>query len=140
MITPATLKDAATLSDLHHRAFDPAWTPRDFAAFLTRPAGRALMAADGFVLFDVADGESEILTLAVRPEARRQGLGARLMQSAMAMAMAEGAMRMTLEVAADNAAALALYARLRFHQVGRRTRYYKRAGDEIDALVLATDL
>ncbi|MNE73850.1 ribosomal-protein-alanine N-acetyltransferase [compost metagenome] len=82
--------------------------------------------------------EAEILTLAVRPSARRSGLGARLVEAAVVRAAALGAERMFLEVAGDNAAARALYARAGFHEAGRRRGYYARAdGSREDALVLS---
>jgi [ribosomal protein S18]-alanine N-acetyltransferase len=68
-----------------------------------------------------------------RSAARRRGLGALLMAGALAQAVAGGAAAMLLEVAADNDAARALYARLGFEEVGRRRRYY---ADGRDALVL----
>ncbi|TCZ55290.1 GNAT family N-acetyltransferase [Roseicella aquatilis] len=91
----------------------------------------------GFVLARAAGGEAEILTLAVLPAARRQGLGAALMAAALAGAAARGAEAMFLEVAAGNAAALPLYRGLGFAEVGRRRRYYP---DGADALVLRRDL
>jgi ribosomal-protein-alanine N-acetyltransferase len=63
------------------------------------------------------------------------------MAAAMESAMVAGAARMFLEVADDNAAALALYAALGFTQVGVRPRYYER-GDGMwgDARVLSLAL
>ncbi|RAI57221.1 ribosomal-protein-alanine acetyltransferase [Roseicella frigidaeris] len=87
----------------------------------------------GFVLARAAGGEAEILTLAVRPPARRRGLGGALLAGALAGAVARGAAAMFLEVAAGNAAARALYAGQGFVEVGRRRRYYP---DGSDALVL----
>ena len=73
------------------------------------------------------------LTLAVAPAARGQGLGAMLLAGAMQGAVLRGAGEMFLEVAAGNAAALALYRSAGFAEVGRRRRYY---ADGSDALVL----
>jgi ribosomal-protein-alanine N-acetyltransferase len=51
------------------------------------------------------------------------------------------AKRIFLEVAEDNEAALALYRKLGFVELGRRKRYYERAGSEpVDALTLALTL
>jgi ribosomal-protein-alanine N-acetyltransferase len=41
-----------------------------------------------------------------------------------------------LEVAADNPAARALYARAGFREVGRRRNYYRRPARRADALIL----
>jgi [ribosomal protein S18]-alanine N-acetyltransferase len=87
----------------------------------------------GFALGRVAANEAEVLTLAVRPAARRAGAGQALMRALMAQAARRGAGAMFLEVAAGNAAARALYAGLGAAEVGRRRRYYP---DGADALVL----
>ena len=98
----------------------------------------AVSEPDGFILIRVVADEAEILTLAVRPAARREGLGARLVEAAVVRAAARGAERMFLEVAEDNVAARALYARTGFVEAGRRRGYYARAdGSREDALVLS---
>ena len=94
-------------------------------------------AAGGMVLARVAADEAEILTLAVVPQARRQGLGGRLLRAAMADAALRGALSMVLEVASANTAALALYARTGFAAVGRRPGYYA-AGE--DAVIMRAEL
>ncbi len=78
----------------------------------------------GFVLARVAADEAEILTLAVLPDSRRQGLGAALLTAALAEARRRGAASMVLEVATGNAPARALYVRHGFTEVGRRPAYY----------------
>jgi ribosomal-protein-alanine N-acetyltransferase len=96
-----------------------------------------LRPAQGFVLARTAADEAEVLTLAVLPAARRQGIGGALLAEALAGARLRGACAMFLEVSARNAAALALYAGAGFAEVGRRRRYY---ADGADALVLRRDL
>jgi ribosomal-protein-alanine N-acetyltransferase len=108
------------------------WDEPAFRDLLAMPGAFALACAQGFVLARIAADEAEIVTLAVHPRARRQGHGSALLQAALAAARRAGAARMFLEVAADNAAALSLYRRAGFGELGRRARYY---GDT-DALVL----
>ncbi len=134
------MTEAAALAALHAAAFPPAdrWGADAIALMLDLPGTFALhRPGQGFVLARVAAGEAEILTLAVHPEARRQGHGAALLAGAMASAVARGATAMFLEVAEGNAAARALYAAAGFAEVGRRRRYYPDGGD---ALVLRRDL
>jgi len=132
---------AETLADLHAAAFAAPWTAGTFAELLVQPGVFAETADDGFILIRVVADEAEILTLAVRPEARRRGLGARLAAAAAARAAALGAERLFLEVAQDNAAARGLYARSGFVEVGRRRGYYARPGAAaVDALTLALNL
>ena len=99
------------------------------------------MRDDGFILIRVVADEAEILTLAVRPQARRHGLGLSLVEQAAQTAAEHGAARLFLEVAEDNAAARSLYARAGFETAGRRPRYYARAnGPAVDALLLSLNL
>ena len=126
--------DLGALARLHAAAFDPAWSAGEIAAL----DAVALLEDDaGLVLVRTVAGEAEILTIGVRPEARGAGVGRRLLEAALAAALAEGAGAVFLEVAEDNPAARRLYAGLGFEEVGRRRGYYPRAGTPTgDALVL----
>ncbi len=129
------------LADLHAAAFDAPWSATAFADLLGQAGVFLEGDADGFVLIRTVADEAEILTLAVRPPARRKGLGARLLRAATVRAAAIGATRMFLEVAEDNAPARALYRALGFEAAGRRPRYYLRAdGPAVDALLLVLNL
>ncbi len=66
--------------------------------------------------------------MGVLPAWRRRGIGRALLDAVVAEAGARGIASIVLEVAADNEAARRLYAALGFVQVGRRPRYYRRAG------------
>lgn len=142
----ATADDSNVLARLHASAFAQGWTARSMAELLAAPGTVALLAEDdgtpqGFILIRAAGGEAEILTLAVRPEARRRGLGRCLVRTAAAKVHAIEAESLFLEVAVDNEPALRLYALLGFAEVGRRKAYYAREnGPPADALTLKVDL
>jgi ribosomal-protein-alanine N-acetyltransferase len=137
MIRRASAPEADRLAKLHAEAFDHPWDDGTISGLLALPGVVALSEDAGFILIRVVADEAEILTLAVSPAARRQGLGRRLVAAASEAAAAEGAESLFLEVAADNAAAIALYDGAGFESAGRRASYYARAGGaEIDALVL----
>lgn len=132
---------AARLAGLHAAAFPAPWNAAAFETLLDQDGVFALEATDGFILMRAVADEAEILTLAVRPAARRQGLAARLLTEAAAAAAARSATRLFLEVAADNAGALALYDGAGFAVAGRRPGYYARpGGGREDALILALNL
>lgn len=139
VVDPGELAQA--LADLHAGAFDAPWSAAAFADLLGQAGVFLEGDADGFVLIRTVADEAEILTLAVRPAARRKGLGARLLRDATVRAAAIGATRVFLEVAEDNAPARALYGALGFEAAGRRPRYYPRAdGPAADALLLVLNL
>jgi ribosomal-protein-alanine N-acetyltransferase len=137
---PVITHDAALLAALHRSSFDEPWSEAFFASLLGQPGTMALTVADpaplGFILVRVAADEAEILTLAVVPSARRAGRGRRLVEAALAALAASTARRCLLEVAADNAAAIALYAAGGFKPCGRRPGYYRRGQVAVDAVLM----
>jgi [ribosomal protein S18]-alanine N-acetyltransferase len=131
---------AASLAALHARAFARGWSAAELVKLLENPAAFALadQQGHGFVLAWAVAGEAEILTLAVAPEARRRGLGAALVLDAARLAQARGATALHLEVAEDNFAARALYAKLGFAETGVRPGYYDAGA--MNAIVLRRTL
>lgn len=130
----------AALAEIHAACFTVPrpWSAAELAELIASPSTLLAEASDGFALARVAADEAELLTIAVRPEARGRGLGSALLRDVLAAAAARGAGRMVLEVAADNAAALALYRREGFAECGRRKGYYVAPdGRRIDALIMA---
>ena len=84
-------------------------------------------------LFD----EIEILDVAVAPDWRNLGLGARLLQQIFAQ-FPEDVARVLLEVRASNRPARALYHKLGFSEDGRRKNYYPKSdGSREDALLMS---
>jgi ribosomal protein S18 acetylase RimI-like enzyme len=99
------------------------WAADDFTMNLDCivAAERADNTAVGFLLSrQTAQGEREILNLAVAPSMRRKGVALRLLEEELERG--EGAW--FLEVRESNAAAIALYEGVGFRRVGRRKDYY----------------
>lgn len=147
--------DLGRLARLHRACFDDAWSRKDLAHLLAMPGGFGVLArtagfvrlgldtrrAIGFGLCRVVRDDSELLSIGTRPEHRHQGIGAALLDEAIARCRARGAQRMFLEVAVDNEVAQRLYGRAGFVAVGKREAYYKRAdGGTIAALTMRAEL
>ncbi len=132
------------MAALHGACFpDRPWSADEIAALLARPTTCCVTDPDGraMAVAQVIPDEAEILTIAVAPDARRDGRGTRLLARLRAAATHRGAARLFLEVAEDNPGARALYARDGFVETGRRAGYYRRAdGTRIDALILSRPL
>jgi ribosomal-protein-alanine N-acetyltransferase len=92
----------------------------------------------GFLISRQVVSDIEILNLAVRPDARRHGVGAALLAEAIHWGAELRAEKALLEVRASNLAALQFYERHHFQATGRRPRYYTAPVD--DALVLTRKL
>ncbi|MFM2422580.1 MAG: hypothetical protein RL291_1110, partial [Pseudomonadota bacterium] len=92
----------------------------------------------GFVVGQLAADEAELLTIAVVKDWQRSGLGRRLVDALARAAKKAEAKRLHLEVAEDNAAAIALYQQTGFVETGRRKGYYVRSGQPaVDAILMA---
>jgi ribosomal-protein-alanine N-acetyltransferase len=139
-------------ANIHAQSFAHPWGAAEFESLLAGRdvVGQAAMAApfwrknaralSGFVLSRRAADTAEMLTIAVAPRARGKGIGGALLASHLAALAAEGAKSLFLEVETDNKAALALYQRFDFHEVGERKAYYRKAdGMRASALVLRRD-
>lgn len=92
----------------------------------------------GFLVARRIASDLEILNLAVRPDARNNGVGACLVSEVLAWGKTFKAHIAFLEVRGSNLAALRFYERHGFEVTGRRPRYYGAPVE--DALVLAVTL
>jgi len=123
------------------RATAPQW-PR--AAYLEAVAGRvALVAIEagavmGFAVAQVVLPEAELESIAVEAGSQGRGVGALLLRALMERLRGLGVSELGLEVRASNAAALGLYGRVGFREVGRRRAYY--SGPVEDAVLLRVAL
>ncbi|MEM7423649.1 MAG: GNAT family N-acetyltransferase [Pseudomonadota bacterium] len=120
------------------------WTASAFLQWTQGPPGIVLADPEcsrGYIILSVAAEEAEIIDLRVVPAERRRGLAASLLDAGAQIARKQGVHRLTLEVATDNAPALALYHGAGFQNAGRRPGYYRRAdGGRVDAHILAKAL
>jgi ribosomal-protein-alanine N-acetyltransferase len=90
----------------------------------------------GFLGMWLMVDEAHIVTVAVREETRRRGVGELLLAEALAVARARGADTVTLECRVSNTAAQALYEKYGFRRAGIRKRYYTDNGE--DAVIMTT--
>jgi ribosomal-protein-alanine N-acetyltransferase len=102
----------------------------EMAGWVAEEAGQVV----GFLIARQVANDIEILNLAVRPDARRRGVGTALLTSAIKWGGSFHAESALLEVRASNLAALEFYEKHGFQATGRRPRYYTAPVD--DALVL----
>ncbi|MCR8725973.1 ribosomal protein S18-alanine N-acetyltransferase [Frigidibacter sp. ROC022] len=131
------------MAALHARCFTVPrpWSAGEIVDLLASVHCFMVAEPQGFALARVVADEAELLTLAVAPEARRKGLGRRLLDGCLATARQRRAEVMLLEVAADNAAAIALYHDAGFAEIARRPAYYRHPdGGSRDALVMRLSL
>lgn len=88
----------------------------------------------GFLIGRAVENEWEIENIAVLPDARRRGLGSRLLNEFLARVEGEAGISVYLEVRESNRAARGLYQKWGFSEAGRRRDYYQ--APQEDALIL----
>jgi [ribosomal protein S18]-alanine N-acetyltransferase len=133
---------------IHAAAFAHPWSSAEFEALLSSKATVGAAAIDaasdelrGFAISRIAADEAEILTIAVHSAARNRGVGRALMTDVASRLAALQAQSLFLDVERANLAAIALYARMGFREVGQRRDYYRKPdGSAATALVLRKDL
>lgn len=144
--------DVPRVAELERHLFGPsAWTEAMLAGELHAP-GRWYLAAvvrpedvgaDGGTVVGYAglwfDGDiSQVMTIGVAHAVQRQGVGTALLSALVERSRELGASAVLLEVAVDNAPAMALYERFGFEVLTRRRRYYQ--PEDVDAWTMRLEL
>jgi RimJ/RimL family protein N-acetyltransferase len=80
------------------------------------------------------------LGLMVAKDARRAGVGRALLEAAVDWARASGVRKLELHVFPWNEPAIRLYETFGFEREGLRKRHYRRAGEDVDAILMALDV
>lgn len=85
-------------------------------------------------------GEAHLLNICVKKEYRSQGLGGYILQAMIDIAKTKNVDTIFLEVRPTNHAALNLYSKCGFNEIGNRKDYYPAKGGREDAVILALSL
>lgn len=134
VIRAATEAECSALVQLDTRCFARPWTASAWEAEFGRAFARIWVWTPGADQQDSVGGycvcwhlgqEAELLRIAVAPSLRGQGVGASLLDWALAKARQEGCLSLSLEVQADNRAAVCMYEKSGFERVGARAGYYQ---------------
>ena len=129
----------AQVAQLEALCFSDPWSERSVAGELDNPLSTWLVCTDGdtmlgYVGSQTVMGETDMMNVAVHPDARRQGIAQRLILALVEELKKQGSHCLTLEVRASNQNAISLYQKLGFSQIGRRPNYYRNPKE--DALIL----
>jgi len=136
-------RDLDQILEIEELCFPLPWSRESFLTELKNPLAQYIVAQEGFVLLGYAGvwlifDEGHITNVAVHPRARGRRIGELLLANIMALASANGAVVVTLEVRPSNDAALSLYRRMGFEEKGLRRGYYLDNGE--DALIMVKKL
>ncbi|HZB81289.1 MAG TPA: ribosomal protein S18-alanine N-acetyltransferase [Rubrobacteraceae bacterium] len=133
--------DLPVVMEIDRQSLPRPWSEATWREELDSTLGLYMVLAEGgaisgYIGVKLVADEIHVMTLAVRPNRRRQGFARVLLKAVLAHPTSVGARRVYLEVRTNNLEARALYSSLGFVQTGVRPGYY---GDE-DALLLTLNL
>ncbi len=134
------------LAAMEKNAFSQPWTKDQLATLLNRQHGSPFHCFGltlqkklvGYVSFYKVQNEIEILNIAIAADFQRRGEGTKLLSALFAAGRKKQVTAIFLEVRPSNTAALALYNKFSFQEVGRRRKYYQDTNE--DALILRKEL
>jgi [ribosomal protein S18]-alanine N-acetyltransferase len=133
-------RDLRHVLPIENTVFPEPWNTAVFNSELALRHGRRYRAAwdgdqmAGYIGFMMTDEEAHITTIATAPAYQRAGVATALILEGIHALRGTGIKHLSLEVAAGNEPAKALYRRFGFAPVGVRRKYYPRTGE--DALVM----
>ena len=142
-IVPMNADHLDEVAELERICFSTPWSRNMLAEELDNLLSAFLVALDdadrvvGYAGVQVILDEGYITNIAVRPECRRQGVAAQLLQVFMDFAKANKLSFLTLEVRASNYDAIALYGSRGFRSMGRRKNYYEHPRE--DAIIMTRE-
>ena len=128
--------DLDDVMEIEHASFSLPWSrwmfekelmDRKHSQFFVARSGDEIA---GYIGFWLVLEEVHIVTIAVRSDYRRRGIGSILMLEALNEALRLGAERATLEVRVTNLPAQDLYKKLGFITVAIRKRFYSDTGED----------
>lgn len=136
--------NTAALAQIHGASFSYAprpWTIDEFDSLLNSPNIKLFEQAGGFAIFRFAGPEAELLTIAVDPAKRRQGIAKKLLSAGHESAKMAGVEEVFLEVSQENPAAKSLYEQFGYEVQAIRENYYSGPnGQKINGLVMRSAL
>ena len=143
-IRPMEKDDVDAVMAIELSVYTYPWTKRIMADCLRVGYRCRIGEIDGtlasYCIMSTGAGEAHILNLCVADEFQRRGLGQLLLTSMIDEAKEEGIKDIFLEVRPSNYAAIVLYERLGFNQMGTRKDYYPARNGREDAVILALNL
>ena len=123
-------RDLRKLLRIESVVFPEPWSPEVFNSELALRKGRLYRAAwdgdelAGYIGFMMVDDEAHMTTIATAPAYQRTGVATTMIVDGLRTLRAGGVKHISLEVAANNEPAQALYRRFGFAPVAVRKNYY----------------
>ena len=122
----ATEQDCEWIAAIQGKANLPLWKPNSTSWVFERNA---------FAIWQAAEDECELLSIAVEPVEQGKGLAKMLMEHCHREFAGRGIKKFFLEVRENNSAAISLYRKFGYEKIAERKKYYP---DGETAIVMQT--
>jgi ribosomal-protein-alanine N-acetyltransferase len=143
-LRPMSADDLDDIMALETKNYDFPWTRQIFADCLRVGYLCHVCEMDneitGYCIMSTGASEAHVLNLCIAQGYRRRGLGKRLLAHMLELAKQRKVGTVFLEVRPSNKAAIALYDKMGFNEIGTRLDYYPAKVGREDAIILAKSL
>lgn len=130
------MEDFNIIKGVLQNEFDEFWTPGVLKSELKSNLSKYIVAKEnekilGFAGIIILPDDVEITNIVTKKSERKKGIGKLLLDKLIEMAIETGKDNISLEVNEKNYAAISLYKKAGFEDVGRRKKYYNGIDDAI---------
>lgn len=141
---PMGRSDLRYILEIEQQVYDFPWSHRTFLdcvkiGYLCWVAERVDEVV-AYGILSIGAGEAHVMNICVSPKFQRQGIGRRMMNKLIDVAIENRTETILLEVRPSNGPALTMYGGMGFNEIGTRKNYYPAAGGREDAIMLAMEL
>ncbi len=135
--------DAAGVYEVERRCFPDPYPPALLEDLMRTQRNRFFVASNagevvGYAVATTTGRDGHIVSVAVDPDHRRQGIGTRLLSATIRRLIEDGVGQIHLEVRKSNGTAIAFYERMGFRIRSEIKRYYS-DGEDAWVLVRSTE-
>ena len=141
---PMKKSDITTIVEIEKQVYQFPWSEKTFRDCLN--AGYHCLISErigeiiSYGIISIGAGESHVMNLCVSPKFQKQGFGIDMVKKLIDLARYHRADTMFLEVRPSNTAAIELYKKMGFNEIGLRKGYYPAATGREDAQILGFTL
>jgi ribosomal-protein-alanine N-acetyltransferase len=143
-IRQMNIEDVESVFAIEKQAYPFPWSKSLFEQAVQSKKYCAVVELDnkvvGYSIISFVVGEAELLNLCIDPALQGKGLANELLTHLLEYAANKDNHEMFLEVRVSNAAAIHLYDKIGFNEIGRRKNYYPTVGGKEDAILMAAPL
>lgn len=131
------------IAELERICFSDPWSERSIGAELKNRLSMWFVATEeetvlGYIGSQTVLDSSDVMNIAVHPDHRKKGIGEKLVLDLVHYLKEKDIKSLLLEVRVSNTAAINLYKKLGFQEIGRRRNYYHNPKE--DAYILRKEL